>query len=196
MSRKTRGLRPEERELWQRVAEQSVPMHPERAQPMKQAVEHLNKVPPKHHVQHFGIGHMARKATPQHDLAPPIADHLMSSAIQMDRKAYGKMKRGKLGIEAKIDLHGMTLAQAHPTLNGFIQRTHAQGKRLVLVVTGKGKSGTSGTGPIPERRGVLRQQVPHWLMAPPLGALVIQVTPAHLKHGGEGAYYVYLRRNR
>ena len=195
MNRKPRGLRPDERELWQRVAEQSVPMHPERAQPLKQVVERLNKVPPKHQVQHFGIGHLARKTAPQHDLALPISDHLMNAPIQMDRKAYGKMKRGKLGIEAKIDLHGMTLAQAHPTLNGFIQHTHAQGKRLVLVVTGKGKAGT-GTGPIPERRGVLRHQVPHWLLSPPLGALVIQVTPAHLKHGGEGAYYVYLRRNR
>lgn len=195
MSRKTRGLRPEERELWQRVAEQSVPMHPERAQPMQRAVERLNKVPPKHIVEHFGIGQRAQKAVSQHNLAPQITDHLRNAPVQMDRKAYGKMKRGKLGVEAKIDLHGMTLAQAHPALNGFIQRTHAQGKRLVLVVTGKGKTGT-GTGPIPERRGVLRHQVPHWLLSPPLGALIIQVTPAHLKHGGDGAYYVYLRRNR
>lgn len=196
MSRKPRGLRADERELWQRVAEQSVPMHPERAQPMKQAVERLNKTPPKHRVQNFSIGQTARKTVPQHDLTPHITDHLMNSHVQMDRKAYGKMKRGKLGVEAKIDLHGMTLAQAHPALNGFIQRTHAQGKRLVLVVTGKGRTGTTGTGPIPERRGVLRQQVPHWLLSPPLGALVIQVTPAHLKHGGDGAYYVYLRRRK
>lgn len=195
MNRKPRGLRPDERELWQRVAEQSVPMHPERAHPIKQAVERLNKTPPKHRVQNFSIGQTARKTVPQHDLAPHITDHLMNSHVQMDRKAYGKMKRGKLGVEAKIDLHGMTLAQAHPALNGFIQRTHAQGKRLVLVVTGKGKAGT-GTAPIPERRGVLRHQVPHWLLSPPLGALVIQVLPAHLKHGGDGAYYVYLRRNR
>ena len=195
MKRKPRGLRPDERELWQRVAEQSVPMHPERAHPIKQAVERLNKTPPKHRAQNFSIGQTARKTVPQHDLAPHITDHLMNSHVQMDRKAYGKMKRGKLGVEAKIDLHGMTLAQAHPALNGFIQRTHAQGKRLVLVVTGKGKAGT-GTGPIPERRGVLRHQVPHWLLSPPLGALVIQVLPAHLKHGGDGAYYVYLRRNR
>lgn len=196
MSRKPRGLRADERELWQRVAEQSVPMHPERAQPMKQAVERLNKTPPKHRVQNFSIGQTARKTVPQLDLTPHITDHLMNSHVQMDRKAYGKMKRGKLGVEAKIDLHGMTLAQAHPALNGFIQRTHAQGKRLVLVVTGKGRTGTTGTGPIPERRGVLRQQVPHWLLSPPLGALVIQVTPAHLKHGGDGAYYVYLRRRK
>lgn len=193
MNRKPRGLQPDERELWQRVAEQSVPMHPERAHPIKQAVERLNKMPPKHRVQNFGIGQAARKVVPQHNLAPHITDHLMNNHVQMDRKAYGRMKRGKLGVEGKIDLHGMTLAQAHPALNGFIQHAHGQGKRLVLVVTGKGKAGT-GTGPIPERRGVLRYQVPHWLLSPPLGAIVMQVTPAHLKHGGDGAYYVYLRR--
>jgi len=195
MIRKPRGLRPDERELWQRVAEQSVPMHPERAQPIKQVVERPNKTPPKHHVQNFNIGQTARKPVPQHNLAPHITDHLMNSHVQMDSKAYGKMKRGKLGVEGKIDLHGMTLAQAHPALIGFILNAHKQGKRLVLVVTGKGKP-DNGSGPIPERRGILRHQTPHWLLSPPLGTIVMQVTPAHLKHGGDGAYYVYLRRSR
>lgn len=195
MRRKPRGLMPDERELWQRVAEQSVPMHPDRAQPIKQAVERLNKQPPKHRVQHFNVGQTARKSAPQNNLTPHITDHLMNSHVQMDSKAYGKMKRGKLAVEGKIDLHGMTLAQAHPALIGFILSAHGQGKRLVLVVTGKGKPDT-GTGPIPERRGILRQQTPHWLLSPPLGTIVMQVTPAHLKHGGVGAYYVYLRRNR
>ena len=71
----------------------------------------------------------------------------------MDRKAFGKMKRGKLVPEGKIDLHGMTLNQAHPALVRFIMSAHAAGKRLVLVVTGKGRSGDHD-GPIPERRGI------------------------------------------
>lgn len=195
MSRRPRGVRPDERELWQRVAEQSVPMHSERAQPIKQVVERINTAPPKHRVQHFNVGQTARKSPSQNNLTPHITDHLMNSHVQMDRKAYGKMKRGKLSVDGKIDLHGMTLAQAHPALIGFIVSAHRQGKRLVLVVTGKGKP-DSGTGPIPERRGVLRHQTPHWLLSPPLGTIVMQVTPAHLKHGGDGAYYVYLRRGR
>jgi len=63
----------------------------------------------------------------------------------------------------------------------------------VLVITGKGRD-DDGPGPIPRRRGVLRHQVPQWLSRPPLGPAVLQVTPAHRKHGGEGALYVYLRR--
>ncbi|MDY6859138.1 MAG: Smr/MutS family protein [Pseudomonadota bacterium] len=105
------------------------------------------------------------------------------------------MKRGKLSPEARIDLHGMTVAQAHPALTSFILRAHADGKRLVLVITGKGKR-AEDDGPIPVRRGVLKHQVPHWLTSPPLGSAVLQITPAHAKHGGTGAYYVYLKRQR
>ena len=130
-----------------------------------------------------------------HDVAPPLGEQLRSAPVRMDTKAFGKMKRGKLKPEGRIDLHGMTLEQAHPALTGFILQAHRRGKRLVLVITGKGKRRDDG-GPIPVRHGVLRHQVPQWLSAPPLGGLVLQVTPAHISHGGGGAYYVYLRRQR
>jgi DNA-nicking Smr family endonuclease len=103
------------------------------------------------------------------------------------------MTRGKLQPEARIDLHGMTLAEAHPELIRFILNAHAQGLRLVLVITGKGKR-RDDLGPIPNRIGALRHQVPGWLHLPPLGPSVLQVTEAHQRHGGSGAYYVYLRR--
>ncbi len=105
------------------------------------------------------------------------------------------MVRGKLKPEARIDLHGMTLAQAHPALNSFILNAHADGLRLVLVITGKGKT-RSDSGPIPERIGLLRNQVPRWLDMAPLRPLVLQVEESHRRHGGSGAYYVYLRRPR
>ena len=103
------------------------------------------------------------------------------------------MSRGKLRPEAKLDLHGMTLAEAGPELARFILSCHARGLRLVLVITGKG-SRDGIEGPLPVRRGALRHQVPHWLHTAPLSHAVQQVAPAHLRHGGTGAYYVYLRR--
>ncbi|MGL4321553.1 MAG: Smr/MutS family protein, partial [Paracoccaceae bacterium] len=106
---------------------------------------------------------------------------------------FGKMTRGKLAPEARIDLHGMTLSEAHPELISFILNAHSAGLRLVLVITGKGKP-KADHGPIPYRTGVLRHQVPQWLRLPPLGPAVLQVSEAHLKHGGSGAFYVYLRR--
>ena len=105
------------------------------------------------------------------------------------------MKKGRLVPEARIDLHGLTLAQAHPTLNRFILDAVAAERRLVLVITGKGKV-RDELGPIPERHGVLRHQVPHWLNSMPLKPHVLQIAEAHVKHGGAGAYYVYLRRAR
>lgn len=128
-------------------------------------------------------------------LIPSIADQVASAPVQMDKKAFGKLKRGKLHPEGRIDLHGMTLDRAHPALTGFIMSSHRQGRRLVLVITGKGKMRDTG-GPIPVRHGVLRHQVPQWLSMLPLSPLVLQVVQAHVSHGGGGAYYVYLRRQR
>lgn len=113
----------------------------------------------------------------------------------MDAKLFRKMRGGRLSPEARIDLHGMTLAEAHPRLIGFIQSSYASNKRLVLVITGKGKRRDMGD-PVPVRTGVLKHQVPQWLRQAPLGPMILQVTSANQRHGGEGALYVYLRRAR
>ena len=134
-----------------------------------------------------------RKAT--HDLVPSLPDQLRQAPVQMDQKAFGRLKRGKLRPEGRIDLHGMTLDRAHPALTGFILSAHKSGKRLVLVITGKGRMRDEG-GPIPVRHGILRHQVPQWLGMAPLSSVVLQVSQAHVSHGGGGAYYVYLRRQR
>ncbi|UWR22461.1 Smr/MutS family protein [Sulfitobacter sp. S190] len=130
-----------------------------------------------------------------HSLAPAIDEQIARTPVQMDNKSFGKMKRGKLRPEGRIDLHGMTLDRAHPALTSFVMNAHAQGKRLVLVITGKGKHRDEG-GPIPTRMGVLRHQVPQWLKMQPMSSVVLQVAQAHISHGGGGAYYVYLRRHR
>lgn len=130
-----------------------------------------------------------------HDLAPSITDQLRATPVLMDKKAFGRMVKGKLKPEGRIDLHGMTLDRAHPALSRFIMQAHRDGKRLVLVITGKGRVRDDG-GPIPVRQGVLRHQVPQWLSMPPLSGVVLQVSQSHQSHGGAGAYYVYLRRHR
>lgn len=118
-----------------------------------------------------------------------------ASALNMDKKMFRQMQKGKLRPDAKLDLHGMTLDRAHARLTQFVLSSHASGKRLLLVVTGKGKHRDEG-GPIPVRFGVLRHQVPEWLRLAPLRAVVLQVSQAHQSHGGGGAYYVYLRKSR
>ena len=122
-----------------------------------------------------------------------MSEDLARQPLRMDARLHRQMTRGRTAPEARIDLHGMTLSEAHPELIRFILNAQAQGLRLVLVITGKGKR-RDDHGPIPVRMGVLRHQVPAWLAQMPLGPAVLQIAPAHLKHGGEGAYYVYLRR--
>lgn len=190
-----RRLRADELDLWRRVADTTQPMHRDRPKPTLPTKTPPAKKPPQASIDTFEIGARANGKRPKNDVLPGLPDRVAQAPVRMDRKAFGKLKRGKLTPEGKLDLHGKTLDQAHPALTRFILQSHAAGKRLVLVVTGKGKDRDDG-GPIPVRLGVLRHNVPHWLSIPPLAQVVLQVSEAHGKHGGGGAYYVYLRRNR
>ncbi|WP_417269236.1 Smr/MutS family protein [Celeribacter sp.] len=200
MKRRGKGkLSEDDRTVWEAVKKTAIPMRSEPMTPRDTTKSRPAKKPAPqyqdHFPSHFEVGSRATQTPMGHDLAPSISERLAHAPIHMDRKKYGKMQRGKLSPEARIDLHGMTLAHAHPALQGFIMSSALAGRRLVLVITGKGKNRDEG-GPIPIRKGVLKNQVPHWLHQPPLRSVVLQVTEAHLKHGGSGAYYVYLRRNR
>ncbi len=195
--RKSRGLRPEEEALWQKVIAQAKPLHTRNAAHPKPKPKPNKPHEPEVPLSLPGLEalRIGSKAQPKHghDFAPNLAESFARAPVHMDRKAFQQLKRGKLKPEGKLDLHGLTLAQAHPALNRFILGAQAQGKRLVLVITGKGKDRDDG-GPIPQKLGVLRHQVPHWLQIPPLNNAVLQVAPAHIRHGGSGAYYVYLRK--
>lgn len=194
-----RSLRPEEQELWAAVARTAKALHPV-ARPKDAARETVALPPvpdpappaPPAPLPRFRLGEKVVKSR-SHDLAPTIGQALKAAPLQMDAKAFGKMTRGKIAPEARIDLHGMTLAEAHPELIRFVLNAQSAGLRLVLVITGKGKI-RDDHGPIPQRMGALRHQVPQWLRMPPLGQAILQVSEAHLRHGGSGAYYVYLRR--
>jgi len=111
----------------------------------------------------------------------------------LDRRTRQRLARGRDPIEGRLDLHGMTQAEAHAVLGQFLRRAQADGLRFVLVVTGKGtRAYGSGEG----ERGVLRRQVPLWLGQAEFRALVAGFETAHAGHGGEGALYVRVRRLR
>jgi DNA-nicking Smr family endonuclease len=199
MAKKTkRGLSAEDRTLWNRVAKTATPLNhasrrtpgePFTTKPARPADPGAERAP----VPTFRLGENAVQSSALIQPAPSLSRHLAMAPVRMDHGAYKKMTRGKLKPEGRLDLHGMTLAQAHPALIRFIADAHDAGKRLVLVITGKGRDRDSGD-PIPIRRGVLKHQVPSWLHAPPLGAIVLDIREAHQRHGGGGAYYVYLKR--
>lgn len=196
MTRK-RKLKAEEAELWQQVARTTDPMHPKPKTVHAEDVSGLRPAPkkPRQPVPRFEIGATHPSRNESHLPPMPVSDQLAKAPVTMDAKSFGRMKRGKLVPEGRMDLHGMTVSQAHPALIGFIMNAHARGLRLVLVITGKGQK-PDPYDPMPMRRGVLKQQVPQWLKMPPVAGMVLQISEAHIKHGGGGAYYVYLRRRR
>ena len=207
MSRR-RGLTPEDRSLWARVAESVVPLEPGlRNQAPAPAQERPETLPPRRtdpDTAPVASSWSAPGPAPRiangrtfssFDPAPTPVERLAGQPLRMHHKTHRQMTQGKLRPEARIDLHGMTLAVAQPALARFILDAHIRGHRLVLVITGKGRTGDADAPLLERRPGALRHNVPHWLQMTPLSSVVLQVAPAHRRHGGEGAYYVYLRRS-
>lgn len=126
-------------------------------------------------------------------LAPPAP-----APITLERRKARKLSSGRIEIEGRIDLHGMRQSEAHDALRRFLKRSYADGKRWVLVITGKGAPARTAQDERLERegveRGVLRRNVPRWLGEPELAGIIIGFTPAAIRHGGEGALYVHLRK--
>lgn len=107
---------------------------------------------------------------------------------EVDRRTAQKLKKGRYPVDVTIDLHGLTQEAAHKRMRTVLLNAHARQKRCVLVITGKGKSG--------EGAGVIRRRVPDWLNEPALRAIVLRTETAQPEHGGSGALYVLLRRQR
>jgi len=101
-----------------------------------------------------------------------------------DPALYEKIAAGKVSLEGKMDLHGMTEARAHEVLVSMIEAAWHQGRRRLLVITGKGREGGSP----------IRAALPKWLSAPNLSPYIISFDYAGQRHGGDGAFYVLLRK--
>lgn len=181
--------------LWRRVTEQAKPLHPDRDNvffdssglPSAPEID-----PPK---EKFPLKPKTTETCHFVQTQKPHSRANARNAVSMDHKAFTKMERGKLRIEGRIDLHGMTLDEAHSALISFVLAAHSRGKRLLLVITGKGEA-EGRAADWHQGRGLLKRQVPIWLTSLTLAPLILQLSEAHRSHGGSGAYYVYLRRSR
>jgi|SRR4029077_10316484 len=114
----------------------------------------------------------------------PVLDHFSG----IDRANAERLKRGLHPIEARIDLHGKTQAEAHHALVAFIRSSSEAGRRCVLVITGRGLG--------PGGPGVLKTAVPQWLEEIELRRQILAIAPAQPRDGGSGALYLLLRRRR
>ena len=129
---------------------------------------------------------IAVPALPAKPKAKPLAP--------LEPKARRRLSRGQSDVDARIDLHGMRQHEAHGELHRFVAHAHGAGYRLVLVITGKGKTLPGGFEALGREAGVLRRMVPQWLAEPAMRNIILGYEPASARHGGEGALYVRLRR--
>lgn len=185
-----RRLTREERELWRRTMADVNPLRRKRrrvaeatdlAEPVPPVPEAKLKVPPAPSPRPVAPPPRRQPVPPPPDLAP-------GDSPGVDRRTAARLRRGKLEVEARLDLHGHGRESAHRALNAFIQNSAAAGRRCVLVVTGKG----SRDGGI----GVIRAAVPQWLNLAPLREHILSYNAARPQDGGEGAIYILLRRKR
>jgi DNA-nicking Smr family endonuclease len=117
----------------------------------------------------------------------PVPNH-KTTHQPLEKPVKRKLAKGHLQLEARIDLHGLVQSEAHVMLHDFLLRAHERGLRHVLIITGKGSSMGSD--------GALKRAVPMWFSLPEFRYLISSYEPAARGHGGEGALYVRLSRQK
>jgi len=171
-----RRLGPDEQALWERVAQSVRPLARNRpaattAMPIAPAPSPPQRRPER----------PAAVARPQ-----PVA---RSPGGTLDGSWDQALRRGGVVPNRVIDLHGHTLAAAHAALDHGLEQALADGARVVLLITGRAPRDGG-------RRGVIHASFRDWLAASRHARQIAAVRPAHVRHGGTGAFYVVLRRSR
>lgn len=179
MGGKRRVVTVEERRLWRLAMRDAEPLPGHAFDPEPEPPPPEPEPPPA-------------RAEPRHPTRPPVTapppEPLRPGALHnLDHRTAEKLRRGRYDIDTRIDLHGMTQAQAHTALAAIVHRCWSEGRRCLLVITGKGSFNSTG---------VLRHNAPRWLAEPSLARLVVAIQTAQPKDGGDGALYVLIRRRR
>jgi DNA-nicking Smr family endonuclease len=173
-----RGLSAQEQKLWSDVTRLVAPLRrpPLPADPAPSTA--LGKTKPKPSRAAARAGAPAARPT--------------ASLEAFDRRLKQRLARGTEAIEARVDLHGKTQSEAYAALFSFLRKAQSDGAKFVLVITGKGGNAREDGS----ERGVLKRQVPQWLRLPEFRRYVLGFEDAHHRHGGAGALYLRIRRQR
>ena len=199
--RRRRGLSDDELRLWVGVARQAKPMKgrdlpdlpPVEAAPAAVATKPIARPASAKNVR-LPAPKPVALAPPKPSLmpayqAPPIkakAARALPGIFPIEKPVKRKLAKGRVEIDDRIDLHDKTQIVAHYALLGFLRQAQASHMRHVLVITGRGASFGS--------RGVIKRSLPHWFDTPEFRALVAGFEPADRSHGGDGAFYIRIRR--
>lgn len=110
------------------------------------------------------------------------------SSFCLDYNTKLKIDRGKYFISDKLDLHGYSIDNAYCKLIDFIIKNYQAGNRCLLVITGHGNS--------TDKIETIKNSLNKWLNDTKVRNMILYYQQAIKKHGGKGAFYVLLRRNK
>ena len=170
--------------LWTEVADTVLPLRPRRRTRLKAALPLPPSIPPVPKASKI-------IAMPSYQ-SPEIPRMQLPGVIEP--RLRQKLGRGRVPIDGTLDLHGMRQDEAFAALHRYLYSRSARGDRTILVITGKGLKKINGDPTTIVERGVLRTMLPIWLNSPELSPLVAGWDQSAQGHGGEGAWYVRLRR--
>ena len=180
----SRRLTLDEQALWARAAGRIAPLDPDKK---KRQAPHLPKTHALLRQMDLEVKHTPPPGPMSRERAATPPGEASLDAV-WDRK----IRSGRVQPDMVIDLHGHNREQAYHVLERGLVRARARSALLVLIITGKGKTGAA----YPQLAGVLKQALPDWLATPALRPMVSAMRPAHPRHGGGGAFYIILRRDR
>lgn len=192
--KRRRGLTPEEEALWRKAMRDVAPFRGKKPS-LEALVSKAKETRPGNDVGPIRRAPALGRAHAPTPLSPRAEHPFAAGDPRLDRLAG----RGRLAIDAVLDLHGHSQRTARGVLGRFVAEQHGKGARCLLVITGKGapslsfggaeKSFDQGAG-----RGVLKARLHDWLAEEPLRKLISRASPAHPRHGGGGAFYIFLKR--
>ena len=131
---------------------------------------------------------------------PNINTPLKNSEFSLEKIDLRKaVKKGSFYIDKKIDFHGRSVLQSKELFNEIIRECYNKKQRCLLFVTGKGlfKSKLNEENEKPRLyRGVIRSSFVDWARSKELSKFILSFEQASIEHGGDGAFYVYLRKKK
>ena len=184
--RKGRKLKETEAKLWKQVVSDVTPANTDKIQQIEYDnydTKPISKRPSTKTNNRLRKSIIDKQITPSTEM-----DLVVGKPISLDRRTAIRLRRGKIKIENRLDLHGYNQQQAQEALRNFVENSRELGQRCVLVITGKGS--------ISDSTGVLRRGLPNWINQTDLRHHVLAIEQAQSQDGGLGAYYLLLRRQR
>lgn len=112
----------------------------------------------------------------------------INSSYSIDYNTKSKIDRGKYFISDRLDLHGYNIEDAYYKFTDFIIKNYQVGNRCVLVITGYGSA--------TNKAETIKSNLYKWLNDIKIQHMILYHQQAKEKHGGKGAFYILLRRNK